>query len=539
MKPDDDKRVRRFAPKTRSGCRTCKSRHVRCDEQKPICQTCKRIGIRCLGYNEPELLVSRSVDKENPEAADKTETAATTEQGRESSCSLQPERVLIDSHIYRSLQPISEEPAVITQAYTRLTSHVWDDIYYQSPERAFSFRADDGTFPWLVTADARSYSSMGHHSYLAVAASALVLFQPDRYPVQLHFKYLHLAVAEIRRSIAQNRSSPHELLYSIAQILLASVVHHDVDPGRAHLAAAMSLLVQLGGIKAVSPQVAILLGYANIRLATVMLRSPLSPLSDAFQDPSNAQLMSLPADSILSQLAARVRADTNTASIALPSVAAQGVHDLMDTVLALARVIYQGPNIAKLGTVSTSIAVTMSRILQERPNIVSKPWKSDKRSSQTPPQRDASTQRPSLDDWTVVLVMWIQILYCCTNAPLGAVSIRTAVLPLLPRLADGSTDVTRAGLSQLVQEGLHEWNERATGTQHTTTTTRDSNADDWPSLVNLVANMEREFPVRVAPVMRRLLVVCAAGSSMSADRHGRHRWDIVNESGQIGKTFYL
>ncbi|PYI10565.1 C6 transcription factor [Aspergillus sclerotiicarbonarius CBS 121057] len=45
------KRCRREGAKwTRSGCLTCKRRRKRCDETKPCCQSCTRLGLKCEGY---------------------------------------------------------------------------------------------------------------------------------------------------------------------------------------------------------------------------------------------------------------------------------------------------------------------------------------------------------------------------------------------------------------------------------------------------------------------------------------------------------
>ncbi|KAK2054448.1 hypothetical protein LY76DRAFT_628920 [Colletotrichum caudatum] len=41
---------RRHGPKTRTGCITCKKRHVRCDEGKPTCQNCAKSKKECEGY---------------------------------------------------------------------------------------------------------------------------------------------------------------------------------------------------------------------------------------------------------------------------------------------------------------------------------------------------------------------------------------------------------------------------------------------------------------------------------------------------------
>ncbi|KAL9116215.1 MAG: hypothetical protein Q9227_000586 [Pyrenula ochraceoflavens] len=41
-------RQRRFGAKTRTGCTTCKARHLKCDESKPICCRCAKSGRKCL-----------------------------------------------------------------------------------------------------------------------------------------------------------------------------------------------------------------------------------------------------------------------------------------------------------------------------------------------------------------------------------------------------------------------------------------------------------------------------------------------------------
>ncbi|KAK0111043.1 hypothetical protein ONS95_001423 [Cadophora gregata] len=45
-----EKRRRRGLPKVSTGCITCKKRHVKCDEVKPLCLRCQRLGFVCDGY---------------------------------------------------------------------------------------------------------------------------------------------------------------------------------------------------------------------------------------------------------------------------------------------------------------------------------------------------------------------------------------------------------------------------------------------------------------------------------------------------------
>jgi hypothetical protein len=40
--------------RTFTGCRTCRTRHSKCDDAQPICGSCKRLGLTCQGY-EPRL----------------------------------------------------------------------------------------------------------------------------------------------------------------------------------------------------------------------------------------------------------------------------------------------------------------------------------------------------------------------------------------------------------------------------------------------------------------------------------------------------
>ena len=44
------KRLRRWKPKVRTGCKTCKIRRVKCDERKPNCLRCESTGRSCDGY---------------------------------------------------------------------------------------------------------------------------------------------------------------------------------------------------------------------------------------------------------------------------------------------------------------------------------------------------------------------------------------------------------------------------------------------------------------------------------------------------------
>ncbi|KAJ5810885.1 hypothetical protein N7447_010401, partial [Penicillium robsamsonii] len=51
------RRRRKWAPKLKSGCMTCKVRRVKCDEEKPHCRRCMSTGRKCDGYAHPPFVV--------------------------------------------------------------------------------------------------------------------------------------------------------------------------------------------------------------------------------------------------------------------------------------------------------------------------------------------------------------------------------------------------------------------------------------------------------------------------------------------------
>lgn len=233
------------------------------------------------------------------------------------------------------------------------------------------------------------------------------------------------------------------------------------------------------------------------------MRAPLFAVT-SYPDDTDVQFQAPIVDPVLMKLSANVRTKAGSADV--PTVVVAAVHGPLDTALTLAHAFSKveatkGADLAELSSVGDKIAATISLLLKPRPSVL------DKDDDTSAPSAPAWPEwRPGLDDWTLVLIMWFQILYCCTNEPLGAVSIRTAILPMLHQ-RDPSTDAMRILLSRPVQEGLQLWNDRAAYAQ---THNIDDDSTDWPSLVDIVAYMERAFPVRVATVVRRLLVVCRA-----------------------------
>lgn len=53
-KEKEPQRRKVWHPKVKTGCFTCKARRVKCTEERPYCQRCKKTGIKCAGFRDDE-----------------------------------------------------------------------------------------------------------------------------------------------------------------------------------------------------------------------------------------------------------------------------------------------------------------------------------------------------------------------------------------------------------------------------------------------------------------------------------------------------
>ncbi|KAF2448979.1 putative Zn(II)2Cys6 transcription factor-like protein [Karstenula rhodostoma CBS 690.94] len=68
-------RQRRFAPRSRQGCLTCRARRKRCDGQRPDCQNCTRLNLSC-EYQAPRRITADAASPQDSESSpDSTLTA--------------------------------------------------------------------------------------------------------------------------------------------------------------------------------------------------------------------------------------------------------------------------------------------------------------------------------------------------------------------------------------------------------------------------------------------------------------------------------
>ncbi|KAJ5543203.1 Aflatoxin biosynthesis regulatory protein [Penicillium sp. DV-2018c] len=59
----------RRVTKSRNGCAKCKSKRVKCGEEKPHCSRCTRLGVRCPGYTQPLRWVTKYAQSSPPASA--------------------------------------------------------------------------------------------------------------------------------------------------------------------------------------------------------------------------------------------------------------------------------------------------------------------------------------------------------------------------------------------------------------------------------------------------------------------------------------
>src|SRR5689334_6716759 len=50
------------------GCATCRKRHVKCDQVRPLCLTCRAVGVPCEGYSADVRWVPSSLSASNKES---------------------------------------------------------------------------------------------------------------------------------------------------------------------------------------------------------------------------------------------------------------------------------------------------------------------------------------------------------------------------------------------------------------------------------------------------------------------------------------
>jgi hypothetical protein len=397
----------------------------------------------------------------------------------------------------------ANEPAVIMDAYLQLASDcpmAWDSALYHSRHH-MTFMVNDAGALWSPTTGGPLPGPLRYHAYFALATSALALFEPSKYPLQLHLKYLHFAVAEMRQLILHNSFGLDDLLHGISKTLLASVLQGDFDSARAHLGAAASIISQQGGMQIIDSQIGATLRYADFQLAVESLRAPAFPLVTDFESSLSLKLSLV--DEELLDLADRLLADVEASDE--PEFVSVAARKLVDgaTVLAHGFATYTthalGPR--DLHCVASCTAETIYMLLNHCTSVLQKPTLSFSEADPPP------TPTPSTYEWIIILLMWSQLLVCFANETITEVTIRMNTVPILRHDLNASKPI-RASLRAVVREGLQAWN---ASIAHARKEWKKETIGDWVRMVDVAAETETAQSVRFAPFMRRLLAI----------RHGR------------------
>ncbi|KAJ4152804.1 hypothetical protein LMH87_009324 [Akanthomyces muscarius] len=73
----EKRRQKKWAPRTRTGCLSCRQRHVKCDERKPSCVNCTAQGVACAYGTAPMVWQARQLNPALPQLGESHTCVAT------------------------------------------------------------------------------------------------------------------------------------------------------------------------------------------------------------------------------------------------------------------------------------------------------------------------------------------------------------------------------------------------------------------------------------------------------------------------------
>ena len=479
-------RVRRLAPKTRTGCTTCKKRRVKCDERQPTCLRCENLDIKCDGYEVPKAWVfePRSLSPQLKEKVGKLDQEAGN--AKPTPTPEHPQELLSKSTItpcerpnLYALIPIKDsEDLLLMQTYLQFTAKfpvAWDsDLYPPKQNLGPAEMTDKDTL--ILHAN----SPVTRAAHLAMATATLHLFHPKIFPSQLQLKYLHLAIVKVRTLMFKRNFEVTDLLHAISKIFLASVLLGDEVAARAHLKAAKELVDQRGGLDAIYPPTARALKYGDLHLAVETVSPPIFLVTPDAEPPDRGDLVG-EADSAVLRLSQWIHksAAYERRSVSEPLV--RSYCNFAKCAVALAHAWSDGPgciDLGKLGWIATTCLATFNVLLR---------MSSSKTVILTAVQEDARH----------TLILWIQLLCYMGNDSVTKADVRSNTITI-------SNNVLSHGLSPTVRYGLTQWNHIVSMAEICPHDHDNTAMEDLLQLIRVVSDMEADQPVRVGPLMMRL-----------------------------------
>ncbi|RAK99708.1 Zn(II)2Cys6 transcription factor [Aspergillus ibericus CBS 121593] len=291
------KRYRREGAKwTRSGCLTCKRRRKRCDETKPCCQSCARLGLKCEGYGsmwaaplDPSAQVF-SQDRESKRRRTSTpsspayshgtaeelwsspssplssnaSTAPTTpsELGNTGIYSLSNEDSedgdgqLTNSDVsrYGALTVASPMPSRVFSHLSQLETHYLQYHTELGSKLLANLESDDNPLRSLIIPRALS-SSLVLKALCAVSATHFANRSRDKVEAQTAAtSYYVRTLSGLQSTLAKYSAGtfPDETILAVALLCKYEIVRGSVKQWTVHLNALQKLIVARGGVGALS-----------------------------------------------------------------------------------------------------------------------------------------------------------------------------------------------------------------------------------------------------------------------------------------------
>lgn len=110
-------RKKRYAPKVRTGCLTCRKRRVKCDETKPLCLKCTTLGYKCDGYATLKTWLFEPGEKDSSFSPEKNEVPVKEEN--------EPSQVALTTVAASPARsPFTQDEARSMQFYLRRTGNM-------------------------------------------------------------------------------------------------------------------------------------------------------------------------------------------------------------------------------------------------------------------------------------------------------------------------------------------------------------------------------------------------------------------------------
>ena len=481
-------RIRKHAPKTRSGCKTCKKRRVKCDERKPICVRCEKLSLKCEGYEVPKawLFEPRSSSSDPDENDESSSDAAgnSNSKPKETFMPCNPHHEVIRRqglvterpHMLAIFSIKDSEDLFLMSTYVQFAARcpvAWESDLYGQKHGPSGMTNQD-----IIGLHANS--PVTRLAHLAMATATLHLFQPQIFSSQLQLKYLQLAIAEVRKRIIKHTYEMSDLLHGISQIFLASVLIGDDVAARAHLSAAKELVDQQGGIDACCTPTAQALKYGDLHLAVETV-SP--PVFLAVPDPEihydKGEIPDLDGTLLSRSKDVRISAILHRESLSESLVRCYCT--FAECVVALCHAWQEGPgqlDLNKLDWIASNCLGIFNIVLRlgRASGVVLTTVQEDSRH---------------------MFVLWIQLLCFLANSSISGVDVRSNTILISPK-------VLSRPISPAVRYGLTKWNLLVDSAKKDSRSRVDTTNEDIMQLIQVVEEMEAKHCVQMAPLMHKI-----------------------------------